>query len=236
MCHFALRLAMMASVFLGGIASAPARDYVIHLPPDIPAGEVQMTHFTSGRNGGSLITPGPSGEGRKHELRIPVSGADTLEVRLYRPGYQFVTIYEPKLRASKYEATVRFQKLRSVTVHGKIQNLRPDDFKNPVVSVGYWGWTGLTNTNIVDGGPPIISFSMVPVSHDGCFSVDLPDLASDPLWSRTNPLAEELIFLLNGREPGNATMRLHLKGGEQHRVAIQRAYPDPCVFVAEKLR
>jgi hypothetical protein len=159
-----------------------------------------------------------------------------LELRLYRPGYQFVTIYEPKLRASKYQTSVRFQKLRTVTIHGQIENFRFIPSSDVSVSVVYWGWAGLTHTNIIDGGPPIISFSVVPISRDGHFTVDLPDLASDPVWSRTNPDVEDLNFEIVGKGLGNEIIRLHLKDGDPYRVPIQRSYPDPSVFVAEKLR
>lgn len=236
MRHFALRLAMMAFVFYGSGLVAVARDYVIHLPPDIPVGKVQMTHFTSGRNGGFLITEGPSKDSGSHELRIPVDQAETLEVRLYCPGYQFVTIYEPKLNKSRYEATVSFLKARRKIIHGKIRNFGLISFHDPIVSVGYWGWAGLTHTNIIDGGPPLVELATVSISRSGRFTVELPDLARDPVWAKTNPEMEELMFQVGAKEPVNGLIFLHLKGGDPYRVAIRRSYPNPSVFIAKKLR
>ncbi len=157
-------------------------------------------------------------------------GARTFRAIAYAPRCQFVTISVGDL-AEANSADFQCQKLPAIELTGRLAGGGLDNVQVETVYVLSWASSFFEN--------PSISFSpfdlgKTAVQSDGSFTVELPDFAADPLWSRLSYNAGLMFYLTDaasGRRIGLLSSSLDTRTGF---IKVEASYPREVSFgVAE---
>lgn len=231
-------LALVAVFLLPASASDSAgNDKVFTISvaaPTLPK-DVQVRYFLGGQFGEFFAATTATGKEDKIIIRTQRESqiATSFRAIAYAPGCEFVTITVDDLASSNREAEFQCQKLPSTLLQGRISTagFEGKDLQVEVLYVCNWAAKFF---NIGSGAVSPLLLSKVNVATDGTFAIDLPDFASDPLWSSFGQNAT-LVFALRDAATGTALGALvppsDLSTGTALKVAS--AYPGEMQFTLQ---
>lgn len=159
----------------------PGHTYTLILPDDVPLNNLTIEYFLIGESDGGMGVVEHTGGG--HQFVIPTDEAGKeaagLDVVIFCPGYQTVTIYEPSLVTSKRKSLVTMEKLPMLHLAGQIADYTPLPVRKPIVNITYVGFVGLPHWILWDGRFQSFKIATVPLQANGSFSVEIPDFLHD---------------------------------------------------------
>ena len=202
--------------------------------PTLPK-DVQVRYFLGGQFGQFFAATTATGKEDKIIIRTERESqvATSFRAIAYAPGCEFVTITVDDLASSNREAEFQCQKLPSTLLQGRISTAGFEG-KDLQVEVLYECNWAAKFFNIGSGAVSPLVLTRVSVATDGTFAIDVPDFASDPLWSTFSQNAA-LVFALRDATTGNTLGTLvppsDLATGTALKVAS--AYPGEMQFTLQ---
>lgn len=199
--------------------------------PTVPK-DVQVRYFLGGDFGNVSESSTATGTGDKIVIRTVHENqpAKSFKAIVYSPGCQFVTISVDDLSAGSRAGEFQCQKLSTTLLQGRVPltgNLAGKEYQVEILYVCDWA------PKFFSLGAGAISpflLAKVPIAADGSFSIELPDFASDPLWSSLSKNASLNFYLVDSAgQPVNAlTPPASVSQGDGMKVAS--AYQGEMLF------
>lgn len=222
--------AVLAGLFVPCFATDGASNdqiFTITVDSTTMTKEVQVRYFLGGNFGVADSTSVATGNANKivittaHESKA----SSSFKAIAYAPGCQFVTFSVDDLSTSNRQGEFQCQKLPTTLLQGRIalSGTEGKDLQVQVLYICNWA------AQFFNFGPGAISpffLAKAPVSTDGTFSIEMPDFASDPLWSSLSKdafLSFHLVDAATGHPLSSLQPPANLSQGTLLRVAT--GYP-----------
>lgn len=199
--YFALT-AIVASFFaitcFAADGSSSNNVFTVTVAPPTSPKDVQVRYFMAGDFGTVFSVSSATASDSTIVITTAQQNkvATSFKAIAYAPGCQFVTFNVDDLSTSDRQGQFQCQKLPTTLLQGRValSGVEGKDLQVQVLYVCNWA------TQFFKMGPGAISpFSLIkaPVATDGTFSVELPDFASDPLWSSFSKDASLSFYLVD---------------------------------------
>jgi hypothetical protein len=224
-------LAVLLSIPVFCLAQSTTSDDIFTIsvaPPKAPK-DIQVRYFLADGTGPDWYSTEVEGRGNNLVVKTTINEkpAKSFKAIVYAPGCQFTTITADDLTTSNRAADFQCKELPTTQFRGRVA--LPQGKENLQVEALYvCGWA-----HNVFGLPEIavspIALGKVKVEPDGAFTIDLPDLTQDPLWSLTKD--GTLMFTL--ADPANGqhwSMRLPGDSAHMSSLKIDASYPSEVEF------
>jgi hypothetical protein len=232
---------MFAIALVGGTTvaqGATAEPIRLILPSGIDAERCYVSYMMAGPFGGYGRHDRAVNQAFAYTIDVVHNGAvaRTLKALVACPGFHIQTFTFDELPPPHARnLTVSLQARPKALFLGRISNWtqQSDDLQLEVDYVPRWICRFFRLADCMLGAWTLAS---VPVSVDGRFAADLPDLTQDPAVQSYQPAhPQDLRFLIRNRTTGSTVYDLKPVGGAPTpgRLAIQPGYPEEHVFDIE---
>jgi len=201
--------------------------FTVTVAPPTSAKDVQLRYVVTDSTGVRWESTEAQANDDKIAIRANTAGrtAKTFKAIAYAPGCQFATFNVEDLATGARQGDFHCEKLPSVTLRGKTE-LPPGGQALEVEAMYVVRWAskffGVPGVSISP-----LSVAKATVETDGSFAVELPDLASDPLWDRLSHNATLMFFLMDSatghRVAGLKAPAALSRGGN---LKVAASYPD----------
>jgi len=225
---------LLSFLALPALAQSDSIFTIAVAPPTAPK-DVQVRYILDGSAG----LQKSSSIGKIDDTHIGVraganeSSVTSFKAIAYAPNCQFVTFSVDDLSASERQGQFQCQPLPTVPLQGRadISRFAGKDLQVEVLYVVNWAGRFF--------GIPAIAISpftlgKTHVGTDGTFTAEIPDFASDPLWSSFSNNAR-LVFYIADAQTGARLAQLRVIGGGLSRggsLKVGTSYPGEIVFTA----
>jgi len=224
---------LLAFLALPALAQSDSIFSISIAPPTTPK-DVQVRYILDGNAG----LQKSSSVGKLDDTHIAVkaganeSAITSFKAIAYAPNCQFVTFSVDDLAASDRQGQFQCQQLPTVPLQGRadVSRFAGKDLQVEVLYVCNWAGQFF-------GIPAIavspFSLGKTHVATDGAFTAEIPDFASDPLWSSFSHNAR-LVFYMVDAQTGQRLGQLRVIGGASHAGSLKvgTSYPGEIVFSA----
>jgi hypothetical protein len=205
------------------------------LPSELPADLVKIDPFFTEPfgSGGDWSDPIKHSAG-SHDFLIRVGKSETLRAIIYCSGYDFATISVPSLASSSHQASVTMKRLPMIRLSDQILSYKTVSLTDPVVCIDYLASWGMRFLGYSAGMVPKFKVAVVPLSPDGSFSAEIPDLTHVLLDTPSGSEAATLQFSARSKKT-NILLWLSPKNDRtlSSGLKIKAFYDQPTLFTIE---
>lgn len=164
--------------------------------------------------------------GNKREITITTGHARTLEVVIYNPGFETITVYEPSLVTSNRRTELpHINRVDPITFNGKIDSFRPIPKDDAEVEVTYSGHLGFSHANFGAGGLITFKLGSGVLDPDGAFWGECKNFFEDPLSQATDKDSRSISLAVRSKKTGNVLRKLSARfKGKGSSLSIPSSY------------
>ena len=166
--------------------------------PTLPK-DVQVRYFLGGDFGSVFESSTATGTGDKIVIKTVHESqpAKSFKAIVYSSGCQFVTINVDDLSTSNRTGEFECKKLPTTLLQGRVPITGSAAEKEYQVEILYVCDWAAQFFSLGQGAVSPLFLAKVPLATDGSFSIQLPDFASDPLWSSLSKNASLNFYLVD---------------------------------------
>jgi hypothetical protein len=180
---------------------------------------------------GSFLRTSPDVREYVVETSRDGQAATTLKAIIYCPGYRIVLVNESDLQ-SRRSVLIDLKPLGSVPLSGQLVSAPiPLDLNIEAVYLAYWSHSFF---RIADGAVAQFTVATSKVAPDGSFSLNIPDLARDPVVASfpEGPERGEIRLIPRESGTGNIPYLLEIHNAERNfHLPVAAEYPRDLLLV-----
>ena len=219
----------------------PLPRVILLLPPDRSSDRVEIRYVLYGSFGASGRSITVNSRSRSVEIQASEEGklADHIKLFVWVPGCNIATFEIAISEFADVQEPFSCSPLSTITLFGQIGRANQLPKKPREVRIDYLAPWACRFFGFEDCSLPQISLGTVVPKADGAFQIDLPDFALDPVSTDSDGGAE-LQLVLREVKTGNLMAyldpeleTLRTPSGD---LGLAASYPQPVVFVAQKLK
>jgi len=184
------------------------RPVIVRLPNDVAEDTCLVDRFQTGSFGG--FSGGASAiRVERHTVAIPTSqDARTLKAIVWCRGFGVGLVDIPSLETSQREVTISPPRVKALRLSGRVIPAGTLTLAGLDLRIRFEAWWVCGYFKLADCMIPMFPIGATKIGKDGMFSVDLPDVLSDPALKPYGALGA---FALDVEEPAPSFRRYRLE-------------------------
>jgi hypothetical protein len=196
-----LFVVLVSLIATGMAADAKSNIFTITVAPPTATKDLQVRYYLGGQFGGFSASSSATSADNKIVIQTlhDNTPATSFKAIAFAPGCQIVTFSVDDLSSGNREGQFECQKLPTTLLQGRVplSGLSGAEGKDLQVTVLYVCNWAPQFFNMGQGAISPLFVAKTTVGTDGSFSFELPDFASDPLWSTLSNDAALNFYLID---------------------------------------